>query len=152
AGSGVFWAKAGDTASRALSPSAAASPVDTTKSRRDMLIMVVSLECECAGPGSSRLKALAARPAPRHRDSGYTLFIPGNIDRRSPAGWGLCRATFMRLTYSRRGKPADYRHFGTDRIGSWSRARTCTPLRHLINSQARLPIPPSRTRGFLAAF
>src|SRR6266536_2341764 len=44
AGSGVFCAKAGETASRALRPSAAAMAVETTKSRRDRLSMCHLLE------------------------------------------------------------------------------------------------------------
>src|SRR6266545_4061766 len=44
AGSGVFCAKAGETASRALRPSAAAIAVETTKSRRDRLSMGHLLE------------------------------------------------------------------------------------------------------------
>src|SRR5262249_37634711 len=43
-GLGVFRAKAGETASRALSPSAAAMAVETTKSRRDRLSMGHLLE------------------------------------------------------------------------------------------------------------
>jgi hypothetical protein len=56
----------------------------------------------------------------------------------------LLSRPFMHLTYCGTAGAAD---IGLA-IGSWSRARTCTPLRHLINRQARLPIPPSRTKIF----
>src|SRR6266498_3691580 len=68
AGSGVFCAKAGETASRALRPSAAAIAVETTKSRRDRLSMGNLLE-----------KKIRRRRRLRRRsqDSGLPRFIPG---------------------------------------------------------------------------
>src|SRR6266436_4985998 len=100
AGSGVFCAKAGETASRALRPSAAAMAVETTKSRRDRLSMGHLLEKKyaagagCAdaaktrGPGalfppkteagvpSHRLE----RPVDLHVDEGGAAILEGMGD------------------------------------------------------------------------
>src|SRR5262245_57719512 len=76
AGSGVFCAKAGETASRALRPSAAAMAVETTKSRRDRLSMGHLLREKYAA-GASR--------ADGAQDSGSGSFIPGqNLWVRAP--------------------------------------------------------------------
>src|SRR6266550_1381599 len=74
AGSAVFCAKAGDTASRALRPSAAAMAVETTKSRRDRLSMGHLLETKFGSAGDARR---------RGGDSPCWRFIPGRKRKRS---------------------------------------------------------------------
>src|SRR5262249_47162003 len=95
AGSGVFCAKAGETASRALRPSAAAMAVETTKSRRDRLSMGHLLEKNTPpaplAPTQPRLGAWALYSRAKPRGEGGDA-ITGVGARAGPRrGWGGAR-------------------------------------------------------------
>src|SRR2546429_5316586 len=100
AGSGVFCAKAGETASRALRPSAAAIAVETTKSRRDRLSMCHLLEKNTPpaplAPTEPRLGVapLYSRPKPMGEggDASHRLERSVDLDvdeRRAPILEGM---------------------------------------------------------------
>src|SRR5215813_967891 len=86
AGSGVFCAKAGETASRPLRPSAAAMAVETTKSRRDRLSMGHLLEKNTPpallAPTQPRLgvRELYSRPKLRAGAPSHRLERPVDLD------------------------------------------------------------------------